>query len=130
MNSILLSVDVQILIMVASLVIPILHGLVIKASASDASKVALTLVLSAVAGLVATGIEDSGNFTKDALLAWGATFVVTISTHYGLFKPLDVSTDDGLLQKITGGRGIGVTAKADPQPEVETDAEGHNLPWS
>ena len=110
--SILAEVDTQILILVSSLLIPLLHGAIVKSNADDRSKVALTLAMTGIAGLVAALIEEDGTFTTDLLVTWGTTFVVTITTHYGLYKPLAITGSDGTVQRLTGGRGLALGVDA------------------
>lgn len=114
--SILVEVDTQILILISSLLIPLLHGVIVKSNADDRSKVALTLALTGISGLVAAVINDGGTFTTDLLVAWGTTFVVTITTHYGLYKPLAVTGSDGVIQRLTKGQGLALAVEEDSAP--------------
>lgn len=104
--SVLITVDTQILIMVSTLIIPIIHGIIGKSTASDKSKALLTVILTGIAGLISAVIADEGAFTENLLLTWGATFVTTIATYYGLYKPFNLANSEGELQKLTKGRGV------------------------
>lgn len=125
--SVLVEIDTQILVLISSLLIPVVHGVITKAAASDASKVFMTLVLTGVAGLVNTVLNDEGVITADLLVTWGTTFVTTITTHYGLYKPLNVTSSTGRLQAATGGRGV---APLGSEELPDSDEGGHLLPWT
>jgi hypothetical protein len=94
--------------LLVAFVLPILVGLVTTRVTSAAAKAwllaALTLVTSLLVELGRT-IASSGVFDVGvALLAALPAFVVSVATHYGLWKPTGVS---GVAQDVGSGRHAG-----------------------
>lgn len=85
-------------------IVPILVGLVTKLHASSAVKGLVNLVLSAIAGLVATAIATDGVLTKTAVVAGFMALVASVGTYYGVLKPVGVT---GAVQRSTANVGIG-----------------------
>ena len=88
-------------------VVPMLVGLLAKQRLHGGLKGFLNLVLSAVAGLIATAQVQDGVLTKTAIVAGGMAFVWSIGIHYGLLKPNNVTGSDGFIQRKTANVGIG-----------------------
>ena len=103
-----MSIDLQVLILVSSILIPVIHGAVTNRFAPDWFKVAATLVLTGLASLLSMVIENQGILSREILITWGEVFIKTIAIHYGLFKPLSVTGSTGLIQRVTKGRGVGI----------------------
>ena len=78
-----------------TVLLPVLVGLVTKVSTSSAAKAIWLAVLSAVTGVAAALIQanDMGVSVDLYPLALSAVsvFVVAVATHYGLWKPTEVS---------------------------------------
>jgi len=80
------------LTLVATVLLPILVGLVTKVSTSSTVKAVLLLVLSAVTSVVSNllavdGATDVGPMVTDAVV----TFVVAVALYFGLWKPTEVT---------------------------------------
>lgn len=86
---------VAFLTLLVTVLLPVLVGLVTKVSTSGAVKAVLLAVLSAVTGVASALIQanDAGKSVDLYPLALSAVsvFVVAVATHYGLWKPTQVS---------------------------------------
>ena len=85
-------------------VVPILVGLVTKLNASSAVKGVVNLVLSTIAGLIATAIAGDGVLTQAAVVAAFLALMTSVATYYGVLKPVGVT---GAVQESTAGFGLG-----------------------
>ncbi len=85
-------------------IVPILVGLLTKLDASSAVKGLVNLVLSAIAGLIATAVVSDGVLTKEAVVAGFMALVASVGTYYGVLKPIGVT---GSVQRATANVGIG-----------------------
>lgn len=83
---------VQVVSVLLGTLYPILVGLVTKRTTSASARAWMLAGLSAVSGF---GFEfiNSANFVwQQALLTSVVTFVTAVATHYGLWKPTNIST--------------------------------------
>lgn len=95
---------VAFLTLLVTVLLPVMVGLVTKASTSSSVKAVLLAVLSAVTGVASALIQanDAGKSVDLYPLALSAVsvFVVAVATHYGLWKPTEVSaTAQSMLVK-------------------------------
>jgi len=92
--------------LVAGLVIPLVTAVCTKLRASDATKATVTFLLSALAGAYQYVLSHphAGLPAKTVIASIVGTWVVAITSHYGLWKPTQV-TD--VLQQLTAGFGLG-----------------------
>lgn len=95
--------DISLLATLAGVIVPLLVGLVTKLDAPGGLKAFLNAGLSAAGGLVATVVPGAFQW-HPFLAAWATTWVVSIATHYGLWKPTGISE---AVQSSTAGVGIG-----------------------
>lgn len=77
--------------LVVTVFLPVLVGLVTKASTSSGVKACLLAFLSAVTGvasaLIESGTEDVSFDLYPLVLSAVSVFVIAVATHYGLWKP-------------------------------------------
>lgn len=85
-------------------IVPILVGILTKIDAHPGLKGGINVLLSAVAGLIATAITQDGVLTQEAIVAGFMAFVASIATYYGFLKPSGVS---GSVQSSTAKVGVG-----------------------
>lgn len=85
-------------------IVPILVGLLTKARAHPGLKGFLNLVLSGVAGMIATAQVTDGVLSKASIVAGAMAFVASIGTYYGLLKPAGIT---GAIQAKSAEVGIG-----------------------
>lgn len=81
------------LTLVVTLLLPILVGLVTKASWSGGLKAVLLLAFSAATAIISNllavnGPTDVGPMVTSVI----TTFVIAVAVHFGFWKPTDVST--------------------------------------
>jgi putative effector of murein hydrolase LrgA (UPF0299 family) len=97
--------------LVVGTLIPILTGIVTKASLSSGVKGLITLVLSMVSAAVTAAVVSDGSavFSRDTLLLFFITFVQGIAAYYGVLKPLGVTSTPNSEGKagLAPGTGIG-----------------------
>jgi len=89
---------------IASLVIPLLTGLVTKSSASDKVKAGVALALSILAGAFVTAVQPDGTAVISQSLIQNTflTLVMQVGTYLGIYKPiLDVNS------KLMPHKGLG-----------------------
>ncbi len=99
------ALDIQMLSIIGGAIIPILVGIVTKMSASSGLKAVVNFLLSAVAGAVAVAIEHEGAVNvEEWVVGIGMTWVISVATHYGLWKPTGASST---VQASTAGFGLG-----------------------
>lgn len=85
-------IDIQWISIIIGTLIPILVGFLTKLDAPAGLKAVVNAFISAVSGALVTILENGGAFVpREALVAIGSTWVVSIATYYGLWKPTGVS---------------------------------------
>lgn len=87
-----------------ALLVPLIVGLVTKSAASSKVKSVVMIVISAVNALAYQVDAGGGILTRETAGAWLLSLVISISTYYGVWKPIDVS---GAVQNIAPDKGIG-----------------------
>jgi hypothetical protein len=93
----------QLLSLLGGVLIPLLVGVLTKSAAPSGVKAILNAALSGLAAAVAQVVPEHFVW-QPFLIAWATTWVVSIATHYGLYKPTGVSQ---AVQTSTGTFGLG-----------------------
>lgn len=90
--------------LIIAAIIPILTGLFTKANWSKGTKGLLTLVLTAVQTLIVQNVTpDGGAFlSKEVLLAFALSFVISIATYYGAYKPFGITSSPTMVRTSVG----------------------------
>lgn len=96
--------DAQTIALLSGVVIPLLVGLVSKLNASSGLKAIINAFLSAVAGTLATVTQVTAPQVRDFVIAILSTWVVSVATYYGVYKPTGVA---GTVAEKTAGFGLG-----------------------
>jgi hypothetical protein len=110
----IVEVDVSALNFVAGLVVPLLVALLAKWHAPSGLKSVLNLLLSAIAGAVTIAIQADGKIVpSEWITGMGMTWLTSIVSYYGLWKPTNVASVVGLKT-----RNVGVG----PRPDFEAKA--------
>lgn len=87
-----MNIDVPTLSLIVGTVIPLLVGVVTKEVASSAVKGVLNALLSSIAGALTVVIAANGEWViNDIVHGALATFIASIATYYGLWKPTGIS---------------------------------------
>lgn len=95
--------DTQTIILLAGVVVPILVGVLAKASAPAGLKAILNAALTGVAAVLAQTLP--GTFAwRPFFIAWAGAWVVSVATHYGFYKPVGVTA---AVANSTGKVGLG-----------------------
>ncbi|WP_223166378.1 hypothetical protein [Nonomuraea sp. SYSU D8015] len=86
---------VQLLTVAISTVLPVLVGLVTKASVSGGTRAVLLALLSVAGGVVASALDAVNAGVawdwRSALITAFTAFVGAVASHFGLWKPTGVS---------------------------------------
>lgn len=92
---------------IISAVIPILVGLITKATLSSGAKAVFMLILNAVNALVTTAVTTDGSaiITRQAFANFVIGVVISVAAYYGVYKPNNVTSDAG--GKLAPTVGIG-----------------------
>lgn len=93
--------------LLVSLVIPVVTGLLTKASLSSGIKGLITLVLNAVNALIvgATLADGTAAFSQETLVVFLFGLAISVATYVGVYKPLNVTSNEGGL--LAPAHGIG-----------------------
>ena len=73
---------------IVGFVLPLVIGLITKASLSKGAKAVVMLVLTGVASLINQVDANAGILTVEMLNTWLGTMLVTVASYYGVWKPL------------------------------------------
>lgn len=106
----MVEVDVHILSLILGTVIPLLVGILTKINASSGVKAVANAFLSALAGVLTTLINAGGVFEwRSVVLTTLLTWVVSVATYYGLYKPTKTAQ---VVQLKTANFGVGRNSRA------------------
>lgn len=86
--------------------LPLVVGLLTKSTLSDGAKAVIMIVLTGVASLLSQVDSNAGILTVEMLVTWIGTITVTISTYYGVWKPIgagNIAPDVGIGPGAGGG---------------------------
>lgn len=102
--------ETQVIAMISGVLIPLLVALLTKLKAPSSTKAIVNALLSAIAGALATVIPGEFSWSVFAIAALSA-WAVSVSSHYGLWKPTGTST---AVQGATADVGVGPVRPASP----------------
>ena len=93
---------------IASVLIPILTGLLTRVTLSSGVKGLITLVLNAIAALVITATVADGTavISQVTFQQWALGLAISIATYVGVYRPAGVTSSDP-AGKLAPQRGIG-----------------------
>lgn len=91
-----LSLSALTVTMVISLFIPIVNGIITKATLSSWVKGLLTLILNAVSAAVVTATVADGTavFSEQTLIATLLGLAISVATYVGVYKPAGLTSSD------------------------------------
>jgi hypothetical protein len=94
---------VQVVSILIGTLIPILVALVTRSTAPAGVKAVVNLALSAVTAFLTEYINSTNFVWQQALLTTVMTFVVSVATYYGLWKPTNVAgSGSAAARAVTG----------------------------
>lgn len=99
--------DLNVLALILTVIIPLVTGLITKVSAPPWLKSLVTVVLAFVVGTIQTLMETDGGVIEHPrawITATVTSFVVAIATYYGFLKPTTIAPK---VASITGDAAIG-----------------------
>ena len=100
----LITLDLATWAFIGGTIVPILVGILTKCRASSAVKGLVNLVLSAIAGIIATAIATGGALNEATVVAAFMALIASVATYFGVLKPTGVT---GAVQGSTANFGIG-----------------------
>lgn len=97
--------DTTLIALVSGVLVPLLVGLLTKLDAPSGVKAVANAALSALAGALATIAPDGSDFAwRPFVVSWATTWVVSVATYYGAWKPTGVAP---AVQRSTSSVGVG-----------------------
>lgn len=100
-----MTVDVGLLEILVSMVLPLIVGVVVKQVAHPAVKSITLAFLSAVTALATTGLGSNGEIGTATIAQAVLSFIIAVGAYYGLWKPTGVA---GSVNTATENFGITV----------------------
>lgn len=86
------AVQVQYLGVVISVFLPIVVALITKVTTSGGLKAILLAFLTGLSGFLTEWGYSGDDFNwKTALVTWGTGWAIAVATHYGLWKPTQIT---------------------------------------
>jgi len=98
-----MTVDVGLLEIAVSIVLPLVVGIVVKQVAHPAVKSITLAFLSAVTAIAATGLGSNGEIGTSTVAQAVLSFIIAVGAYYGLWKPTGVAET---VNAATGNFGI------------------------
>lgn len=98
-----MTVDVNVLQILVSMVLPLVVGIVVKQVAQPAVKSITLAFLSAVTAIATAGLSSNGNIGTNTIVQAVVSFIIAVGAYYGLWKPTGVA---GTVNSATENFGI------------------------
>jgi hypothetical protein len=115
----MLFIDVPWATYVVAVLLPTLVALVTKKGANAAWGAWLLAFFSAASAVITEAIAsaDTGYSLSNAALLFITTFTIAVASHYGFWKAVSVTGDDGAIRSNTPNFGVGTPDEpVDPEP--------------
>lgn len=92
-----ITVAAPLVTIIVSLLIPVLNGLLTKPSTPTAVKAIGTIILNAAAALIINGVVSDGSSTFSDTTLYTALLgaVISIVSYVGIYKPINVTSNEG-----------------------------------
>jgi hypothetical protein len=104
-----MEVDVSLLQVIVSMVLPLVVGIVIKQVAHPAVKSIALAFLSAIAAIATAGLSSNGTIGTQTIVEAVIGFIIAVGTYYGLWKPTGIA---GTVNTATENFGITIKKEA------------------
>jgi hypothetical protein len=95
--------NTQLLTLLGGVVVPIVVGILTKAQAPSGLKAIVNAALTALTSVLALVVPATFEW-KAFFIAWATAWVISVATHFGLYKPTGVSA---AVQSSTATLGLG-----------------------
>lgn len=95
-----ISQDVALWGLVVGVVLPLLVGIVTRATTPPGVKAVLLAALAAVTVVIQEALQDGSFETKAAILKFAGLFLTAVGLHFGLLKPTNVTGAGGAVSQI------------------------------
>lgn len=106
-------IDPTILQITLGVILPMVVALVTRRFTDGSVKAITLLGLSTLSGVLTQVAADGGSFAFwPTVLAAMETFAMGVLAHYGLWKPIQVTGDDGVINRLVPGGLVGT-----PKPD-------------
>ena len=101
-----MTVDVNLLEIIVSMILPLIVGLVVKQVAHPAVKSITLAFLAALTAVLTTGLNSGGEIGTSTIAQAVLSFTIAVGSYYGFWKPA------GISQTVnTATENFGITVK-------------------
>jgi hypothetical protein len=101
-----MTVDVNLLEIIVSMILPLIVGVVVKQVAHPAVKSITLAVLAALTAVLTAGLSSGGEIGTSTIAQAVLSFIIAVGTYYGFWKPA------GISQTVnTATENFGITVK-------------------
>lgn len=101
-----MTIDVNLLQILVSMILPLVVGIVVKQVAQPAVRSITLALLSAITAIATAGLSANGEIGTSTIAEAVVTFIIAVGTYYGLWKPTGIA--DG-VNNSTKNFGIALT---------------------
>lgn len=103
------SVNLGLWSVIQGLIVPLVVGILVKATANSTFKVLVQIIVNAIGALIGSVVILDGvaTISKATILMWAVATIATISTHYGIWKPTGVTGSTPSTNALAPTRGLG-----------------------
>lgn len=119
----MLFIDVPWATYVVAVLLPVLVALVTKKGAASSWGAWLLAFFAALTAVITEAIRnaDAGYSYNSAALLFITTFTVAVASHYGFWKAISVTGDDGAIRSATPDFGLGTPPLPAEIEPIEAD---------
>lgn len=100
--------------------VPIVVGVLTKIHLHPGVKAVINLILATVVGLIGTAQVTDGVLSKEAIFTAGIALVTSMATHFGVWKPMEITGSSGIVQQATANFGLGASRAKSTEEIVRT----------
>lgn len=101
-----MTVDVNLLEILVSMILPLIVGVVVKQVAHPAVRSVTLALLAAVTAIATTGLGNNGEIGTSTIAEAVISFIIAVGTYYGLWKPTGIADS---VNSTTKNFGIALT---------------------
>lgn len=89
--------------------VPILVGVLTKINLHPGAKAVVNLLVATLVGLIGTAQVTDGVLSKEAIFTAGLALITSMATHFGVWKPMQITGSTGFVQTATADFGLGAS---------------------
>jgi len=104
-----MTVDVNLLQILVSMILPLVVGIVVKQVAQPAVRSITLALLSALTAIATAGLSSNGEIGTSTIAEAVISFIIAVGTYYGLWKPTGIADN---VNNTTKNFGITLTKQS------------------